>query len=1017
MNCTDLVRFASVDGIMHRHWKLIFGMIVSAGLATSQARAITLFADNFDRPDNRDIDGAVTGITNNTGTSFGASAVYSSPWVDPATVAPLFGVPDAVPGNGGGQQVLSNEFQLKYGAGTANAFVNHNFTNASILSAGGFSVTLDVLGYNQATVGQGAAIAIGMSLTEAQSGHDANDGNPAPIAKYSNGFQDTAFASTVLSDFYIALRGNGTLAWGSGNAAPTSVAVAAKTGTIKASFGVTSFNAGSNVTYEVFYNGASQGVGSFTWSGTNENYIGLDGRDNTVVRVDNFSIDTAVPSPKPTLTVDRDTGNVTLKNLTNSPLSISAYSLITADGGFSQANWSKIQTQGIDVNDAWITLTAPGSTTDLAEGTLGEYTIAAVNPGTTDQINLGNAWRRSPFEDIAFELRDAAGNDVPTIVEYVGNGGSAFQLGDFSLNGALDAADWAVLRSHLTSSVAALAPIDRYFAGDLNNDGLVNSVDFHEFKGLFPASGPNSFEAVVGVPEPSTALLCLVGGAFFASRRRCRAKLAAGVVAVAAVCSGLLADRAAAADLFVDNFDRPDSVNIDAVKTGISGTVGTALPIDGVYTSPFVDPAAETTGPDADAANGGGHDILAGQLRLAVGAGTSNAYVNHNFTDAAITTAKGFRVTLDVASYNQATLGQGGGFAIGMSQAEAQSAGDSQAAAPNNGMTHAFGGTPNVISDFWLGLRGDNMVAWGAGNVAATTATVAANTGTISAEFVANDFTAGSTVAYQVFYNGVAQGHGVFKWSGANENYIGVDARDAAAVAFDNFKIETVIGLTPQSLRLQVNTATGAVSLVGGGASNALDFYEITSPGGGLIAGGFNGIRGDSGLPAGNGSGSGWELGGANSTTSLTEAYLLGESTIASSAISLPLGTIWNTAANQRDLTFTYADSTGASHLGFVEYVTGGVQSADFNGSGRVDGADFLIWQRNFGTGTTLGQGDANGDSVVNAADLAIWKSNFGQTSAVTAAAAVPEPAAALLASGLFAATWLVRRRGVRAGD
>ena len=55
--------------------------------------------------------------------------------------------------------------------------------------------------------------------------------------------------------------------------------------------------------------------------------------------------------------------------------------------------------------------------------------------------------------------------------------------------------------------------------------------------------------------------------------------------------------------------------------------------------------------------------------------------------------------------------------------------------------------------------------------------------------------------------------------------------------------------------------------------------------------------------------------------------------------------------------------------------------SADFDGNGLVDGRDFLIWQRGFGTGTSLSQGDANNDGSVNAADLAIWQDRYKCTS------------------------------------
>jgi hypothetical protein len=90
---------------------------------------------------------------------------------------------------------------------------------------------------------------------------------------------------------------------------------------------------------------------------------------------------------------------------------------------------------------------------------------------------------------------------------------------------------------------------------------------------------------------------------------------------------------------------------------------------------------------------------------------------------------------------------------------------------------------------------------------------------------------------------------------------------------------------------------------------------------------------------------------------------------------------------------------------------TGG--NADFDNDGDADGQDFLVWQRNLGTGTTFAQGDADGNGAVNAADLAIWKAQFGQTGlALGASGAVPEPAAAALAVlGLMAAAGVRRKR------
>ena len=82
-----------------------------------------------------------------------------------------------------------------------------------------------------------------------------------------------------------------------------------------------------------------------------------------------------------------------------------------------------------------------------------------------------------------------------------------------------------------------------------------------------------------------------------------------------------------------------------------------------------------------------------------------------------------------------------------------------------------------------------------------------------------------------------------------------------------------------------------------------------------------------------------------------------------------------------------------------VKIVALAADNADFDEDNDVDGADFLVWQRNSGMtgGATLANGDANGDGNVDGSDLAIWQDQFGSTSMVAVANAVPEPGTALL--------------------
>jgi len=93
-----------------------------------------------------------------------------------------------------------------------------------------------------------------------------------------------------------------------------------------------------------------------------------------------------------------------------------------------------------------------------------------------------------------------------------------------------------------------------------------------------------------------------------------------------------------------------------------------------------------------------------------------------------------------------------------------------------------------------------------------------------------------------------------------------------------------------------------------------------------------------------------------------------------------------------------------------------GTEYGDANLDGNVDGGDFLIWQRGFGTAGGWSFGDFNGDGVVSALDLTILESNYGFQSALMAAlgdigsSSVPEPASLMLLS-LGGLTMMGRRR------
>lgn len=110
----------------------------------------------------------------------------------------------------------------------------------------------------------------------------------------------------------------------------------------------------------------------------------------------------------------------------------------------------------------------------------------------------------------------------------------------------------------------------------------------------------------------------------------------------------------------------------------------------------------------------------------------------------------------------------------------------------------------------------------------------------------------------------------------------------------------------------------------------------------------------------------------------------------------------------------TWTAQYGANSVTLVAGATAGF-AADFDLDGDVDSDDLGRWKTNYGlaTGGTKELGDATGDGVVNGADFLAWQQQFGSgvTPASATTAAVPEPATwgtslfALLGGG-----WLRRR-------
>ncbi|MCC6492932.1 MAG: peptidylprolyl isomerase [Pirellulales bacterium] len=98
-----------------------------------------------------------------------------------------------------------------------------------------------------------------------------------------------------------------------------------------------------------------------------------------------------------------------------------------------------------------------------------------------------------------------------------------------------------------------------------------------------------------------------------------------------------------------------------------------------------------------------------------------------------------------------------------------------------------------------------------------------------------------------------------------------------------------------------------------------------------------------------------------------------------------------------------------ANRLVFVQDVRVlNVPDGDYNLDGKVDVGDLAVLEADWGS-TTKAEADGNGDGRVNGADFLVWQRTLGQNLGAPTFAAVPEPAG--LALAVIAALAVARRR------
>ena len=660
---------------------------------------------------------------------------------------------------------------------------------------------------------------------------------------------------------------------------------------------------------------ANTATGVFTSSTVfGSNHVAFQVNDGSLNEV---TIETLVFDPFVRATVDRTTGALTILNGTGVTVSgILGYSFTSEIGAIAPAGWTSIADnydvdgdKSVDADDEWTELTAASSRADLSEFQL----IPGLGAGDGGEIahngaiSLGNVWIKNPNEDLLLELVYDDGSKQNLIVEFEGNGGVPFTVGDLNFDGTVNTLDWLTLQSNALADLSALSTAEAYGFGDLDGDNDNDIDDFDLF--VEAVGGPAAFQAMIaGVPEPSSLVLIGLGcvACCFARRRSARTSEVRkdhgremkgremkesstmmhksfffSLVAMSFLMAG---GQANATVVLQDDFE--DGV-IDPVKwQELNG-----------------DPVNNTI------------DESGGSLNMETVVTETMFLVTQNEWDPA---TEALKIT------GSGTFGPQG-----------------LVVWTRSGNTGNTGGGPAHVLDsgirnnFWLSGNSVNALEKAAGgwpwfSVTTTEGVVPDNAATDwDFEIIDDGTTINMTVTQTSDPANTATG--VFTSSTVfGSNHVAFQVNDGS---LNEVTIE--ISSLPSVLTLLVNPSTGGTALFNEtGAPVDFNSYQITSASNSLDAVGWNSLQEQDyeGSGGTSGTGDGWEEMGGAAAHALGESYLDGSSTLTDQGF-IGLGQAFNDASTQ-DLVFQFRDATSeAVKSGLVKEVLSG----DMDGDGDVD--------------------------------------------------------------------------------
>lgn len=207
------------------------------------------------------------------------------------------------------------------------------------------------------------------------------------------------------------------------------------------------------------------------------------------------------------VTIDRQTGSITLENNNSGDVNIEKLAIISVNGAVGIDSLTPITGHYDSAGNMLVDDEEWQAINETAELYLEQTTgdAGTLASGASLSLSASGGWIQSPYEDLHVAVQLADGSVTSAIVSFVGD---SLLTGDLDGDGHVSRLDFDILAENAYTDLESLSPAVLYRKGDMNGDGLNDYTDFRLFKNAFiEYHGAEAFSRLLAVPEPDAIIL------------------------------------------------------------------------------------------------------------------------------------------------------------------------------------------------------------------------------------------------------------------------------------------------------------------------------------------------------------------------------------------------------------------------------------------------------------------------------------------------------------------------------